>query len=173
MYSIRHYRLFSPGTQVSSTNKTDMHDIADILLKVALNTIPLTLTLTKLIFEMLNGHIKDWLIMMEFTDQLLPILLFKACLIWYDLWIPTKTSTRFYPPSKLSKQHGLVITFTFTDVDVYFRKQLPNMLAKWKMGKSSIHKLCRPNLNRVINKGICHVSASKCNGIYLLFIEFE
>jgi hypothetical protein len=30
---------FSPGTLVSSTNKTDHHDIADILLKVALNTI--------------------------------------------------------------------------------------------------------------------------------------
>jgi hypothetical protein len=30
---------FSPGTPVSSTNKTDCHDIAEILLKVALNTI--------------------------------------------------------------------------------------------------------------------------------------
>jgi hypothetical protein len=32
-------RWFSPGTPVSSTNKTDHHDIAEILLKVALNTI--------------------------------------------------------------------------------------------------------------------------------------
>jgi hypothetical protein len=31
-------RWFSPGTPVSSTNKTDRHDIAEILLKVALNT---------------------------------------------------------------------------------------------------------------------------------------
>jgi hypothetical protein len=30
---------FSPGTLVSSTNKTDRHDIAEILLKVMLNTI--------------------------------------------------------------------------------------------------------------------------------------
>jgi len=30
---------FSPGTPVSSTNKTDLHDITEILLKVALNTI--------------------------------------------------------------------------------------------------------------------------------------
>ena len=30
---------FSPGTLVSSTNKTDRHDMAEILLKVALNTI--------------------------------------------------------------------------------------------------------------------------------------
>ena len=34
-------RLFSLGTQVSSTNKTDCHDIAEILLKVELNTITL------------------------------------------------------------------------------------------------------------------------------------
>jgi hypothetical protein len=32
-------RWFSPGTVVSSTNKTDHHDITEILLKVALNTI--------------------------------------------------------------------------------------------------------------------------------------
>ena len=30
---------FSPGTLVSSTNKTDHHDITEILLKVELNTI--------------------------------------------------------------------------------------------------------------------------------------
>jgi len=32
------------GTPVSSTNKTDYHDITEILLKVVLNTINLTLT---------------------------------------------------------------------------------------------------------------------------------
>ena len=36
-------RWFSPGTPVSSTNKTDRHEITKILLKVALNTITLTL----------------------------------------------------------------------------------------------------------------------------------
>jgi hypothetical protein len=30
---------FSPGTPVSSTNKADTHEITEILLKVALNTI--------------------------------------------------------------------------------------------------------------------------------------
>jgi hypothetical protein len=30
---------FSPGSPVSSINKTDRHDITEILLKVALNTI--------------------------------------------------------------------------------------------------------------------------------------
>ena len=34
---------FSPGTPLSSTNKTNCHDIAEILLKVALNTITPTL----------------------------------------------------------------------------------------------------------------------------------
>jgi hypothetical protein len=38
-------RWFLPGTLVSSINKTDHHDIIVILLKVALNTITLTLTL--------------------------------------------------------------------------------------------------------------------------------
>jgi hypothetical protein len=35
---------FSPGTLVSSTNKTDHHHVAEILLKVTLNTITLTIT---------------------------------------------------------------------------------------------------------------------------------
>ena len=35
-------RWFSPGSPVSSTNKTDRHDITEILLKVALNTIKQT-----------------------------------------------------------------------------------------------------------------------------------
>ena len=37
-------RWFSPGTPVSSTNKTDRHNITEILLKVALDTITLALT---------------------------------------------------------------------------------------------------------------------------------
>ena len=50
VYSIQHYVIkfviwlatglwFSLGTAVSSTNKTDRHDITEILLKLALNTI--------------------------------------------------------------------------------------------------------------------------------------
>jgi hypothetical protein len=35
-------RWFSPGGPVSTTNKTDWHNITEILLKVALNTITLT-----------------------------------------------------------------------------------------------------------------------------------
>jgi hypothetical protein len=36
---IKYIYWFSPCTPVSSTNKTDRHDITEILLKVALNTI--------------------------------------------------------------------------------------------------------------------------------------
>jgi hypothetical protein len=36
---LRQVRGFSPGTSVSCTNKADRHDIAEILLKVELNTI--------------------------------------------------------------------------------------------------------------------------------------
>jgi hypothetical protein len=36
-------RWFSPGTPVFFTNKTDRHDINEILLKVTFNTITLTL----------------------------------------------------------------------------------------------------------------------------------
>ena len=41
-------RWFSPNTPVSSTNKTDRHNITEILLKVALNTITLTSILSLL-----------------------------------------------------------------------------------------------------------------------------
>jgi len=36
----------SPGTPVSSTNESDRHDIIEILLKVGLNTITVSLTNT-------------------------------------------------------------------------------------------------------------------------------
>jgi hypothetical protein len=41
------------GTPVSSTNKTDRHDTDEILLKVALNTITLTLSTIHRDFEFL------------------------------------------------------------------------------------------------------------------------
>jgi hypothetical protein len=37
--TLAHGRWFSPGTPASSNIKTGRHDIAEILLKVALNTI--------------------------------------------------------------------------------------------------------------------------------------
>ena len=49
VYSIQHYVIMfvgylSPGTPVSTPIEIDPHDITEILLKVALNTITLTLT---------------------------------------------------------------------------------------------------------------------------------
>ena len=46
---------FSPGTAVSDTNKTDRHDITEILLKVALNTINLNQPHFKLYYT--GGHL--------------------------------------------------------------------------------------------------------------------
>jgi hypothetical protein len=43
-HSLATSRWFSPGPPVSSTNKTDRHDITDIVLKVALNIIKQTKT---------------------------------------------------------------------------------------------------------------------------------
>ena len=45
--------LYFPDTSVFSTNKTDSHDIAEIVLKVALSAIPLTLS-TRVIFQFRN-----------------------------------------------------------------------------------------------------------------------
>jgi hypothetical protein len=42
----------SPGIPVSSTNKTDHHDITEILLKVALSTITLTQNRKKITNDM-------------------------------------------------------------------------------------------------------------------------
>ena len=75
VYSMQHYvikfcqwlatgRWFSPGATVSSTNKTDHHDMTEILLKVALNTITLTLLII---------HFNELIINMKveiFTDHL-------------------------------------------------------------------------------------------------------
>ena len=48
VHLIQHYvvvcQWFSPGIPFSTTNRTDCHDITEILLKVALNAITLTLS---------------------------------------------------------------------------------------------------------------------------------
>jgi hypothetical protein len=52
---------FSLGTPVSSTNKTDCHNVTKILLKGALNTITLTLTLNELMkILLLPPHLENF-----------------------------------------------------------------------------------------------------------------
>ena len=68
-------RWFSPGTPVSSTDKTDRHDITEILLKVALNTITLTLCsvhyyLNSIVFALLKESSK-----LAIVNELINILL--------------------------------------------------------------------------------------------------
>ena len=63
---------FSQGNPVSSTNKTDRHDITEILLKVALNTINQTI---------LQVHILTW----NEEMKLLPKLFFRIQFFFYLL----------------------------------------------------------------------------------------
>ena len=75
--------VVSPGTLVSFTNKTDSHDIADILLKVALNTMTLVLKhhSTNVGFlitvTMLEGILRKRKIIMEKKNNKVQILIRK------------------------------------------------------------------------------------------------
>ena len=58
-------RWFSPGTLVSFTNKTDRHDITEILLKVTLSTIKQTTVNFLFLKVLLIWFIDNW-----YTDRL-------------------------------------------------------------------------------------------------------
>ena len=62
-------RWFSPGTPVSSTNKTDLQDLTEILLKVALNMITLTLSNTMNICFRLSKVINKSLFWGQFVSK--------------------------------------------------------------------------------------------------------
>jgi hypothetical protein len=53
---LAHGRWFSPGTLASSTTKTGRHDIADILLKVALDTKKQSLVLFQQMVKLLYDY---------------------------------------------------------------------------------------------------------------------
>jgi hypothetical protein len=59
-------RWFSPGTLVSPTNTTDCHDLTEILLKVELNTINLTITIyvvlyyNKVVLQCITKFLKEY-----------------------------------------------------------------------------------------------------------------
>ena len=104
-------RLFSPGTLLSSTNKIDLHDITEILLKVALNTINQTKTIyagmmcvrssTKILHSVLIQHktCPPWAILIYLigwnfkifsykttnTNDLLVVTYNKIFTIWFNL----------------------------------------------------------------------------------------
>ena len=75
-------RWFSPGLPVFSTNKTDRHDITEILLKVTLNTIKQT---NKQGNKQTTNYvgILDQLLTNKYYDVLLFILINK----WYEILI--------------------------------------------------------------------------------------
>jgi hypothetical protein len=80
-------RWFSPGTPVSSTNKTDRHDIIEILLNVALNTTTLTinetLTLTnKTVWSKDESNIVFYA---EITAYGTYGFIFNSCKMWSDI----------------------------------------------------------------------------------------
>jgi hypothetical protein len=73
---------FSPATPVSSTNKTDRHDITEILLKVALNTINYFIfvylqglsCLGMILYEGQHSKTQTWLHYLQFTFILVGVL---------------------------------------------------------------------------------------------------
>ena len=71
-------QLVSPGTPVSSINKTDYHNIAEILLKMALSTI--TLTLTTFFFAMVLS------MLLWFTASGYTFLYLQTCLSHHFSW---------------------------------------------------------------------------------------
>ena len=68
-------RWFSPDTPVSSTNKTDRHDITEILLKVVLNIITLTLEISKKWIQLIYSYFLS-LFLLQFYLWLYNFILF-------------------------------------------------------------------------------------------------
>ena len=108
VYSIQHWRRWlTPGTPVSSTNKTDCHHITEILLKVALNTITLTLCtgIANGISNLLLLHyfrlIYQWSILNQFSSM--------AISNYREPWIH-KSVYIVYVSSQISVSHwGVVV----------------------------------------------------------------
>jgi hypothetical protein len=78
-----HGRWFSPGTPASSTTKTGRHDIAEILLKVALNTKnkikinPILQLFFSVLFSILSTIVCDFVHLYLITASDYPFDIFK------------------------------------------------------------------------------------------------
>jgi hypothetical protein len=56
---LAHGRWFSPGIPASSITKTGRHDIAEILLKVALSTINKSINQSNIIYKIIQMRFKN------------------------------------------------------------------------------------------------------------------
>ena len=65
-------RWFTPDTLISSTNKTDCHDITEILLKVALNTITIIIHLMVVVTNVISDlcHVDGFLRVLPFPPPI-------------------------------------------------------------------------------------------------------
>ena len=100
LYSGMAGRWFSPGTPVSSNNKTDYHNITEILLKVVLNTINQPSQLS----SKYHFIIYKKLTQVQYFFQLLPLRqsvnlstkeVTDSPLHWYVPWQPTHLPQQF------------------------------------------------------------------------------
>jgi hypothetical protein len=95
---------FSQGTPVSSTNKTDCHDITEILLKVALNSIKQT-NIILFIFRIPHMYVKISLIIPPHN------------ILWsyYTMGLLVTLMWLSYLLTSVSRHNGLCATFVLVD----------------------------------------------------------
>jgi hypothetical protein len=98
-----------PGPPVSSTNKTDRHDIAEILLKVALNTI---------IIINQSFKICSIKLMFEWVDMSIRRVMFQWTSSWSSHTVPVNKSMKI-PKSLSQLSHPLsLLMFEWVDMSI-------------------------------------------------------